>query len=80
MIASHIDALHLKVKPVSKSEKGGYERLSGAPYSGGGASQSFDGSFSTWWDRTLGLGGRVLVKGKDGDIIQKIVSLPRPSE
>ncbi|KZS87347.1 putative vacuolar aspartyl aminopeptidase Lap4, partial [Sistotremastrum niveocremeum HHB9708] len=78
MIGSHIDALTLKVKPVSLSEKGGYERLAIAPYSGGGPSQSFDGSYSTWWDRDLGLAGRVLVQAKNGNVEQKLVQFPTP--
>ena len=78
MIASHIDSLCLKVKPVSKSEKGGFERLAIAPYSGGGPDKVFDGSYSTWWDRDLGLAGRVFVKGKDGNIVSRLISLNRP--
>jgi aminopeptidase I len=80
IVASHVDSLALKLKPVSKSEKGGFERLGVAPYSGGGASQSWDGSYSTWWDRDLGLGGRVLVEGKDGKIESRLISLGRPGE
>jgi aminopeptidase I len=80
IIASHIDSLTLKLKPVSKSEKGGFERLAIAPYSGGGASQKWDGEYSTWWDRDLGLGGKVLVQGKDGKIESRLVSLSRPSK
>jgi len=78
MITSHIDALCMKVKPVSRADKDGFDRIAVAPYAGGGASQSFDGSFSTWWDRDLGLGGRVLLKGPDGKIVQKLVNLPKP--
>jgi aminopeptidase I len=79
IVASHVDSLTLKLKPVSKSEKGGFERLGVAPFSGGGASQSWDASYSTWWDRDLGIGGSVLVKGKDGHIRSRLVSLGRPS-
>jgi len=78
LIASHIDALCMKLKPVTRNNKAGFDRIAVAPYAGGGASQSFDGSFATWWDRDLGLGGRVLVKGADGKIIQKLVNLPKP--
>ncbi|KZT53919.1 putative vacuolar aspartyl aminopeptidase Lap4 [Calocera cornea HHB12733] len=78
LITSHIDALCMKVKPVSRANKDGFDRIAVAPYAGGGASQSFDGSFSTWWDRDLGLGGRVLIKGGDGKILQKLVCLPKP--
>jgi len=78
MIATHIDSLCMKVKPVSRADKAGFDRVAVAPYAGGGASQSFDGSFSTWWDRDLGLGGRVLIKGSEGKVTQKLVCLPKP--
>ncbi|KZT57144.1 vacuolar aminopeptidase 1 [Calocera cornea HHB12733] len=78
VVSAHIDALCWKVKPVSKDSKGGYDRLSAAPYSGGGPTTTWDASHHTWWDRDLGLGGRVLVKGKDGKIVQKLVNLGRP--
>ncbi|EJT98395.1 peptidase M18 aminopeptidase I [Dacryopinax primogenitus] len=77
-IAAHIDALCWKIKPYSKDEKGGFLRLGAAPYSGGGPSTKWDASHSTWWDRDLSLAGRVLVKGKDGKVIQKLVNLGKP--
>ncbi|KZO99400.1 peptidase M18, aminopeptidase I [Calocera viscosa TUFC12733] len=78
VVSAHIDALCWKLKPVSKDSKGGYDRLAAAPYSGGGPSNKWDASHHTWWDRDLGLGGRVLVKGKDGKIVQKLVNMGRP--
>ena len=55
MIAGHVDALTIKLKPISKlPDKAGYVQLGVAPYAGG--------LNSTWWDRDLGIGGRVLVK------------------
>lgn len=30
-----------------------------------------------WWDRDLGLGGRVLVKGSDGKMVHRLVHLPK---
>jgi aminopeptidase I len=75
--AAHIDALCMKVKPYSKlGDKGGWDRIGVAPYAGGGASQSWDGSFSTWWDRDLGCAGRVLIKGDNGKVVEKLVQLP----
>jgi aminopeptidase I len=32
----------------------------------------------TWWDRDLGIGGKVLVKGKDGKIKEQLVKLDWP--
>lgn len=57
----HIDALTVKLKPVSlvetSAENGGYLRLGVAPYSGALS--------SVWWDRDLGLAGRLIVRESD---------------
>ncbi len=42
-----------------------------APYAGG--------LNSTWWDRDLGIAGRVLVKEDSGKIVEKLVDLGEPS-
>ncbi|RMD40263.1 hypothetical protein DV735_g4862, partial [Chaetothyriales sp. CBS 134920] len=71
IVAGHVDALTAKLKPVSKlANKSGFEQLAVAPYAGG--------LNSTWWDRDLGIGGRVLLKGKDGKIQEKLVKLDWP--
>ncbi|KAK5278918.1 vacuolar aminopeptidase 1, partial [Exophiala xenobiotica] len=71
IVAGHIDALTAKVKPVPKlPTKAGYVQLGVAPYAGG--------MNTTWWDRDLGIGGRVLVKGKDGKIKEELVKLDWP--
>ena len=55
IIASHIDALTTRLKPISTlTTKAGYVQLGVAPYAG-----ALNG---TWWDRDLGVGGRVVVK------------------
>lgn len=72
VIAGHVDALTARLKPVSaKRSTAGYLQLGVAPYAGG--------LNTTWWDRDLGIGGRVLVKGADGKIITKLVKLGWPS-
>lgn len=48
----------------------GYVQLGVAPY-GGGLS-------NTWWDRDLGIGGRVVVKSPDGKIKTQLVKLDWP--
>jgi aminopeptidase I len=70
IIAGHVDALTAKLKPVSDvPNKAGYLQLGVAPYAGG--------LNDTWWDRDLGIGGRVLVK--EGDkIVTKLVKLDWP--
>lgn len=72
IIASHIDALSARLKPISaKSTKAGFVQLGIAPYAGG--------LNQTWLDRDLGIGGRVLVKdGESGKIATKLVKLDWP--
>jgi aminopeptidase I len=73
IVASHIDALTAKLKPIpTLQNKAGYVQLGIAPYAGGGVSP-------TWWDRDLGVGGRVLVKDpKTGKIETQLVKLDWP--
>ncbi|CAI5756165.1 unnamed protein product [Candida verbasci] len=71
-IGSHIDSLTTILKPNSTKEKvDGYELLGVAPYAGTLG--------SLWWDRDLGIGGRLLIKDDKGKIEQKLVdSTPNP--
>jgi aminopeptidase I len=70
IIAGHIDALTAKLKPIPKLRtKAGYVQLGVAPYAGALS--------DTWWDRDLGIGGRVLVK-ENGKIVTKLVKLDWP--
>ena len=72
MIAGHVDALTVKLKPMSKvPDKAGYVQLGVAPYAGGLS--------DTWWDRDLGIGGRVLVRDHStGKIKTELVNLDQP--
>ncbi|ERF73183.1 hypothetical protein EPUS_03024 [Endocarpon pusillum Z07020] len=72
IVAGHVDALTAKLKPIPKLQtKAGYVQLGVAPYAGG--------LNDTWWDRDLGIGGRVLVKdSKTGKIEKKLVKLDWP--
>lgn len=71
VIGSHIDSLTVALKPNSTKQKvDGYELLGVANYAGT--------LQDTWWDRDLGIGGRLLVK-KDGKLTTKLVdSTPNP--
>lgn len=70
ILAGHVDALTAKLKPVSKvPNKAGYVQLGVAPYAGA--------PNTTWWDRDLGIGGRVLVK-EGNTIVSKLVKLDWP--
>ncbi|CAK4034073.1 vacuolar aspartyl aminopeptidase Lap4 [Lecanosticta acicola] len=70
ILAGHVDALTAKLKPISQvPNKAGYLQLGIAPYAGA--------LNKTWWDRDLGVGGRVHVK--EGDkIVTKLVKLDWP--
>lgn len=72
IVAGHIDALTVKLKPVPKLPvKAGYVQLAVAPYAGG--------LNTTWWDRDLGIGGKVLVKdAKTGKVETQLVKLDWP--
>ncbi|KAF2272658.1 uncharacterized protein EI97DRAFT_405820 [Westerdykella ornata] len=70
VIAGHIDALTAKLKPIPKLRtKAGFVQLGVAPYAGA--------LNNTWWDRDLGIGGRVLVK-EGGKVVSKLVKLDWP--
>lgn len=72
IVAGHVDALTVKLKPVSKlPNKAGFQQLAVAPYAGGLG--------KTWWDRDLGIGGRVLVRdSQSGKVESKLISLNWP--
>lgn len=71
MIAGHVDALTVKIKPIPSLEtKMGYVQLGVAPYAGG--------LNNTWWDRDLGIAGKVLLREKSGKILSRLVNLNQP--
>ena len=72
VIASHIDALTTRLKPISVlPSKAGYQQLGVAPYAG-----ALNG---TWFDRDLAIGGRVLVKDREnGKVQRRLVKLDWP--
>lgn len=71
MVAAHSDSLTARLKPIStKNNKAGCVQLGVAPYAGA--------LNETWWDRDLGIGGRVLVRDESGSISQKLVKLGWP--
>lgn len=71
-VAGHVDALTAKVKPVSKlPTNSGFEQLGVAPYAGAMS--------PPWWDRDLGIGGRVLVQDPNTKKVEnKLVKLDWP--
>ncbi|KAG2448747.1 hypothetical protein HYH02_006101 [Chlamydomonas schloesseri] len=80
MVGAHTDSPCLKLKPVSLSNKSGYNMINVETYGGG--------LWYTWYDRDLGLAGRVLVReGAGGEgaaaaggngLRHRLVKLDRP--
>lgn len=70
IIGTHTDSLTLVVKPTSlRPTIDGFEILGAAPYAGALS--------SPWWDRDLGVGGRIIVReGKR--VTSKLVRIPYP--
>lgn len=70
MIGAHSDSPVLKVKPVSKREGSGVEQVGVETYGGG--------LWHTWFDRDLGLAGRVIIRNQDTSFSQKLVHIKEP--
>lgn len=58
------------MKPVSKKQDVGFLQIGVELYGGG--------LWHTWFDRDLGLAGRVMVRGKDGAIRSTLVKIDKP--
>lgn len=58
IVASHNDSPSFKIKPNGELNVGSFKKLNTEPYGGM--------LLSTWFDRPLGVAGRVFVKTKDG--------------
>lgn len=69
IIGGHTDSPNLKVKPRSKRTASGYHQIGVEPYGGG--------LWHTWFDRDLGISGRVLISNGDGKIEQRLCKLDR---
>eukprot|EP00195_Chlamydomonas_chlamydogama_P003838 CAMPEP_0202920920 /NCGR_PEP_ID=MMETSP1392-20130828/77107_1 /ASSEMBLY_ACC=CAM_ASM_000868 /TAXON_ID=225041 /ORGANISM="Chlamydomonas chlamydogama, Strain SAG 11-48b" /LENGTH=522 /DNA_ID=CAMNT_0049614441 /DNA_START=192 /DNA_END=1760 /DNA_ORIENTATION=- len=69
MIGAHTDSPCLKLRPVTKNTKSGYLLVNVETYGGG--------LWYTWYDRDLGLAGRVLMRS--GEALQhRLVKIDRP--
>lgn len=70
VIAAHTDSPCLKIKPVLCSTKGDALVLNTQPYGGG--------LWHTWFDRDLGLAGRVITKGSNGGMETRLFRINEP--
>ena len=71
ILGGHTDSPNLKVKPVSKKTGAGNVVQLGVECYGGGL-------WHTWFDRDLGVSGRVLVRKDDNKIEQQFVNIQTP--
>lgn len=69
MVGAHTDSCVLRLKPVSKRQSEGFLQFGVETYGGG--------MWHTWFDRDLGIAGRLMCKTKNG-LEQKLVNLNRP--
>lgn len=70
ILGAHTDSPCLKVKPVTCLKKSDSLMINTQPYGGG--------LWHTWFDRDLGIAGRLLVKGPKGEIQSKLVAINEP--
>jgi aspartyl aminopeptidase len=70
VVAGHTDSPCLKIRPVSKKEKAGYVMVNTETYGGG--------AWPSWFDRDLGLAGRVIIKRGTDQFESKLIHIERP--
>jgi len=70
MLAAHTDSPALQIKPLPVKTENSYTQLGVEVYGGP--------ILATWFDRDLGIGGRVTLLDEDGTIIVKTIDFKRP--
>ncbi len=69
-LGAHTDSPCFKIKPVCCTNKDGSLMINTMPYGGG--------LWHTWFDRDLGVAGRIVVKGPGGALTTKLVRIDDP--
>lgn len=64
VIGCHTDSPCLRLAPISKCEAAGFEQVAIQTYGGG--------LWQTWFDRTLSLAGRVVIKNANGSLEDRV--------
>ncbi len=70
MLAAHTDSPALQIKPLPEKTSNSYTQLGVEVYGGP--------ILATWFDRDLGIGGRVTLADQDGNISIKTIDFKRP--
>ncbi|PJF19815.1 putative aspartyl aminopeptidase [Paramicrosporidium saccamoebae] len=71
IVAAHTDSPCLRVKPLSKKRcKDGFLQVAVETYGGG--------LWHTWFDRDLGVAGRLVTASKEGTLRERLVKIDRP--
>ncbi|EPR58331.1 aspartyl aminopeptidase [Toxoplasma gondii ME49] len=70
VVAAHTDSPCLRLRPNSNVKKEGVQQVGVECYGGG--------LWHTWFDRGLGVAGKVVVKAQDGSLAEKLIRVDRP--